>query len=174
MADMTVRTAQDAVGEAIAIAPAQNSPSAPNPQRLDRRESITRDIQSTTGLDEAVLERLVRKFYATAQKDVVIGHLFEGVEDWELHITKITAFWSSVALLTGRYHGQPLATHHPLNLSRTHFRRWLVLFEETAREECTWEGAEYLMGKARLIAKSLEMGVAAARGELTFLVDEVP
>src|SRR6478735_4409780 len=93
-----------------------NPPSVPIPENAERRAAITRDIQAATGLDEAVLERLVRTFYATARQDEVIGHLFNGVHDWEAHIARITTFWSSVGLLTGSYHGQPLAAHLPLPL----------------------------------------------------------
>lgn len=141
-------------------------PSIAYPESAERRAAITRDVQMATGLDEVVLERLVRSFYATARRDAIIGHLFEGVQDWDEHITRITNFWSSVALLTGRYHGQPLVAHLPLRLAPLHFARWLALFEQTAREICTQEGADYLMERAQRIARSLEMGVAASRGEL--------
>ncbi|HBK08333.1 MAG TPA: preprotein translocase subunit TatC [Acetobacteraceae bacterium] len=141
-------------------------PSIPFPENAERRAAITRDIQAATDLDEAVLERLVRTFYDTARRDEVIGHLFDGVQDWEKHISKITAFWSSVALLTGRYHGQPLAAHFPLRLEPLHFARWLALFEKTAREVCSVAGADLLMDKAHRIARSLEIGVAVSRGEL--------
>jgi hemoglobin len=143
-----------------------NPPSIPFPENAERRAAITSGIQAATGLDEAVLERLVRSFYATAREDAVIGHLFDHVQDWDTHIAKITTFWSSVALLTGRYHGQPLAAHFPLPLEPLHFARWLALFEQTARKTCTPEGADYLMEKAHRIARSLQMGVAVSRGEL--------
>ena len=140
--------------------------SAPVPENTERRAAIAQGIQAATGLDEAVLERLVRAFYGKARQDAVIGHLFDGVQDWEHHISKITAFWSSVGLLTGRYHGQPLPPHAKLPLEPHHFSRWLVLFEQTLKEVCSEEGAAYLMEKARRIASSLEMGVAFARGVL--------
>ena len=143
-----------------------NPPSVPLPENAERRAAITRGIQAATGLDEAVLEHLVRSFYATARQDEVIGHLFAHVRDWETHIAKITTFWSSVGLLTGRYHGQPLAAHLPLPLEPSHFARWLLLFEQTARQVCTPDGADYLMEKAHRIARSLELGVAVSRGEL--------
>jgi hemoglobin len=143
-----------------------NPPSIPFPENAARRAAITSGIQAATGLDEAVLEHLVRSFYATARQDEVIGHLFDHVQDWEQHIAKIATFWSSVGLLTGRYHGQPLAAHLPLPLEPLHFARWLVLFEQTAREKCTPEGADYLMGRAQRIARSLETGVVVSRGEL--------
>lgn len=146
--------------------PTTSPPSVPFPESPERRAAITSGIQAATGLDEAVLEHLVRTFYATARQDEVIGHLFDGVTDWEKHIAKITTFWSSVGLLTGRYHGQPLAAHSPLPLEPLHFARWLVLFEQTARDTCSPEGADYLMEKAHRIARSLEMGVAVSRGQL--------
>jgi hemoglobin len=108
--------------------------------------------------------------YAAARRDAVLGSAFDGVGDWEKHIAKITAFWSSVALMTGRYHGQPLAAHFPLGLQPPHFVRWLALFEETTREVCTAAGAGHLMEKAHRIARSLELGMAAHRGELPFRI----
>jgi hemoglobin len=136
------------------------------PENAARRAAITRDIQSATGLNEAVLGRLVRTFYAGARRDEVIGHLFDDVRDWDKHIARITAFWSSVGLLTGRYHGQPLAAHLPLALEPQHFVRWLALFEATVREVCTPEAVKYLMEKAHRIARSLELGIAVHKGEL--------
>ncbi len=142
------------------------TPSIALPESAERRAAITHGIQQATALDEVVLERLVRAFYAAARQDEVIGHLFDGVEDWEKHIARITVFWSSVALMTGRYHGQPLVPHLPLRLEQSHFARWLILFEDTAKAICTREGAAYLMEKAHRIAGSLELGAAVDRGEL--------
>ncbi len=120
----------------------------------------------TVTLNDATLERLMRAFYATARQDAAIGRLFDHVQDWEAHIARITRFWSSVALMSGTYHGQPMAAHIPLDLHTAHFARWLVLFEATAREICTAPDADYLIEKARRIAQSLEFGCAAQRGEL--------
>ncbi len=141
-------------------------PSAAIPETPRDRAALTRDIETATGLDEAVLERLLRAFYAAARADAELGPLFAHVEDWEAHIARIGAFWSSVALMTGRYHGQPLAAHAPLDLHPAHFTRWLALFEATAGQHCTPAGAAYLMERACRIARSLEYGTAALRGEL--------
>lgn len=143
-----------------------NPPSLAFPETAERRAALAREIAATTGLDEATLARLVRAFYAMARKDAVIGHLFDGVADWEQHIAKITDFWSSVALLSGRYHGQPLAAHLKLDLETAHFTRWLTLFEATVRATCPDESVGYLMEKAQRIARSLELGTAVARGHL--------
>jgi hemoglobin len=141
-------------------------PSMPFPENAERRAAISRSIQVETGLDEVVLERLVRTFYDAARRDPVLGPAFDGVSDWEKHIAKITTFWSSVALMTGRYHGQPVAAHFPLQLQPLHFARWLALFEENTRAVCTAGGAAHLMEKAHRIARSLELGMAAQCGEL--------
>lgn len=141
-------------------------PSRAIPETQERRAALSREIGIATGLDDAVLERLVRAFYSAAREDAMLGPLFDRVHDWEAHIAKITTFWSSVALMTGRYHGQPLAAHVPLQLQPQHFGRWLALFEETATSVCSPEAVTYLMEKARRIAQSLEFGSAVQRGEL--------
>lgn len=141
-------------------------PSIPFAETPERRAEWTRQIQATTGLDEPLLERVVRAFYGTARQDPVIGHLFDGVEDWESHIARITTFWSSVALMSGRYHGNPMAPHLKLPLEQPHFARWLALFECTVRDTCSEAGATLLLEKARRIAQSLQLGIEAKRGVL--------
>jgi hemoglobin len=136
------------------------------PETPERRAEITRQIQAATGLDEPLLERVVRAFYGAARQDPVIGQLFDNVQDWEAHIARITAFWSSVALMSGHYHGNPMAPHLKLPLEPPHFARWLTLFERTVRDLCSEAGGDLLLKKARRIAQSLQFGVEAKRGVL--------
>ena len=42
-----------------------------------RRAEITAAIQQETGIDEALIERLVRGFYARVREDALIGPVFE-------------------------------------------------------------------------------------------------
>ena len=129
-----------------------------------RRAVITAQIQSETTIDEAMIDRLIRGFYARVRDDDVLGPIFaEKIEDWEPHLQKMRAFWSSVALMSGRYHGQPMAKHLPLPIDARHFDRWLALFETTARDLCPPEAAEHFAMLAGRIAESLELGVARAR-----------
>lgn len=114
---------------------------------------------AATGLDEAMLERLVRAFYGLARQDAELGPIFQRVADWEHHVAGITAFWSSVALGSGRYRGRPMQAHAPLGLTPAHFARWLSLFERTARDLCPPAGAALLIDRARRIAASLEAGL---------------
>ncbi|HKN30386.1 MAG TPA: group III truncated hemoglobin [Roseiarcus sp.] len=132
-----------------------------------RRAAITSQIQAETGIDEAMIERLVRGFYARVKDDAVLGPIFASkIDGWEPHLQRMFAFWSSVALMSGRYHGQPMAKHLPLPIDARHFDRWIALFEETARELCPPEAADHFVMLARRVAESLELGVAGAHAVL--------
>lgn len=132
-----------------------------------RRAAAIAQIQGQTGIDEVMIDRLVRGFYARVRADEVLSPVFAAVvEDWEPHLQRMCAFWSSVALMSGRYHGQPMARHLPLPIHAAHFDRWLELFEEAARELCPPAAAGHFVMLARRIAESLEMGIAGTRGNL--------
>ena len=76
-------------------------------------------------------------------------------------------FWSSVLLMSGRFHGAPMPAHMRIGgLEGAHFARWLELFGETTAELCSPEAAALFLAKAKMIAQSLQLGVAAARGEI--------
>jgi hemoglobin len=133
----------------------------------ERRAQITAEIVARTGITEAMIERMVRGFYAKVRQDAVLAPVFEArIQDWEPHLEQMFAFWSSVALMSGRYHGSPMAKHIPLPIDAGHFDRWLALFEETAREICPPEAAAHFVERARRIAESLELGVASRHGVL--------
>jgi hemoglobin len=125
---------------------------------------MTAEIMARTGLDEGMLTELVHAFYAKVRDDSVLGPIFEArIADWAPHLERMVAFWSSVALMTGRYHGAPVPAHAPLPIGAAHFHRWLALFRETAHEVCTPEGAAHVIERAERIARSLNMAVAQAQ-----------
>lgn len=133
----------------------------------ERREQIVADITSRTGITEEMIERLVRSFYTRVRTDAMLAPIFDArIKDWEPHLQQMCAFWSSVALMSGRYHGAPMPKHLPLPVDAAHFDRWLALFEATAAEVCPPEAAEHFIERARRIAASLELGVAGANGVL--------
>jgi hemoglobin len=133
----------------------------------ERRTLISDEIAQRTGIDDAMIERLVRTFYAHTAQDAVLGPIFaEHIKDWEIHIAKLCDFWSSVALLSGRYHGTPMTAHLPMPVAKGEFARWLAIFTETANEVCPPEAAAHFIERASRIAASLELGVAASRGEI--------
>ena len=89
------------------------------------------------GIDEAGLERLVHAFYARVREDAELGPIFnDAIADWPEHLARLTAFWSSVMLTSGRYKGQPVPAHmkHRSRITPALFDRWLALWGETARE----------------------------------------
>jgi hemoglobin len=131
------------------------------------RDLIIRDIVLRTGIDEPMIERLVQTFYGRARLDPLIGPIFENkVRDWEAHIRRMCDFWSSIALMSGRYHGQPMVAHLPLPIDTPHFDRWLEIFAETAQDVCPPAAAAHFLERAHRIAESLELGVAVRKGEI--------
>ncbi len=130
-----------------------------------RRAAITSQIQVETGIDEAMIERLIRSFYARGRDDAILGPIFAAkIKAREPHLQKMFAFWSSVALMSRWRRGEPMARHLPLPIDAQHFDRWLALFAETAHEVCPRAAAERFILLSRRIAESLELGIANSQG----------
>jgi hemoglobin len=133
----------------------------------ERRAAIVQQMREQTGIDEAMIEQLVHGFYARIRTDGLLGPIFNSrIHDWEPHLQRMCAFWSSVVLSSGAYHGQPMRMHLPLPVDARHFDHWLHLFEQTARNLFTDRIAEYFLDRARRIAASLELGIASSHGVL--------
>lgn len=131
-----------------------------SPEITSVRPEMTRALMRATGLDEAQLSELVHRFYVRAREDALLGPIFEeGIADWPAHLDRMVDFWSSVALMTGRYHGAPIPAHAGLPVTWDHFERWLALFAETAREICSPDGAAHLITRAEQIALSLDRAI---------------
>lgn len=128
------------------------------------RPQVTARMMAQTGLDEDVLHALVHRFYDKVRVDPLLGPIFDArIADWGPHLDRMVAFWSSVALMTGRYHGRPVQAHTPLPVEPRHFDRWLALFRETAQQVCTPAGAAHVIERAERIAQSLQIAVKDAR-----------
>ena len=134
---------------------------------MSRRAQVTAEIVARTGIDDAMIEPLVRRFYAKVRNDPLLGPIFAArISDWEPHLARMCAFWSSVALMSGDYHGSPMEKHQVLPIDAAHFDRWLALFEQTAFEACPPAAADHFVERAQRIAQSLELGVAGWHGIL--------
>lgn len=136
------------------------------PSVTSARPVITAALMEETGLDEATLRDLVHCFYDKVRADEVLGPIFAArITDWAPHLERMVAFWSSVALMTGRYHGAPVPAHATLPVTWAHFDRWLDLFRQTATQVCPPVGAAHVIERAERIARSLHMAVEdTARG----------
>jgi hemoglobin len=131
------------------------------------RNLIIEDIIARTGIDDSMIERLVRSFYGRAplirssdrcsRARFMIGRFTSG---------ECCAFWSSIVLMSGRYHGQPMVAHLPLPIDPPYFDRWLEIFANTARDVCPPSAAAHFLERAHRIADSLELGIVVRKGEI--------
>ncbi len=136
---------------------------ADHPRISSARPEMTRAIMDRTGLDQAALTDLVHRFYGKIRADAVLGPIFASrIADWSSHLERMVSFWSSVALMTGAYHGAPVPAHAHLPVTWAHFERWLTLFRSTAHETCPPAGAALVIERAERIARSLHMAVEGA------------
>lgn len=140
-------------------------PASPSIPVRSARPAMTAELMGATGLDEERLTVLVHTFYDKVRADPLLGPIFEArIADWGPHLAQMVSFWSSVALMTGGYHGSPVEKHAPLPIGAEHFERWLALFEETARQICPPAGAAHVVERAHRIARSLRMAAEDAAG----------
>ena len=118
--------------------------------------------------DEADIAVLVARFYERVHLDPVLAPVFAAVEEWDAHLARLRAFWSSVLLGTGAYKGDPFGVHLRHPIEPHHFDAWLRLWAETAHEVARPELADAAIARAGRIAESLKAGlffraVSAAR-----------
>lgn len=133
-----------------------SDPNSASPSRAD----LVQKVMQETGLSEALLQELVETFYAKLRLDPLLGPIFAAhVHDWPEHLERIGRFWSSVALMTGRYQGSPVEAHRNLPVDWSHFQRWLMLFGQTAHALLPASGADYLILRAERIARSLHNAI---------------
>jgi len=131
-----------------------------------RRAAAVARLQAETGIDAAMIKRLVDGFYERVRGDELLAPVFASrIVDWGPHLERMYRFWDSVVLMSGAYLGRPMARHRPLPIDAAHFARWLELFERTARELCPPAAAEVFIDRARRMGRSLEAGVAAAASD---------
>ena len=118
-------------------------------------------------ISEESIKRLVDAFYARVRRDPALSPVFaaaigESEDQWGPHLEKMYAFWSSVMLTSGRYHGNPFKAHKDLPaFDEKLFDRWLELFAQTARELHTPDMAARFIEKSTMIAQSLKYGLYA-------------
>ncbi|MFC4352601.1 group III truncated hemoglobin [Fodinicurvata halophila] len=132
--------------------PHPDSPAAKDPAETTSRTPIT----------EALIERLVRDFHGRIRRDPVLGPLFleELDHDWDAHLERMCAFWSSEMLGTGRYRGRPIPAHQNIRTIRpAHFDRWLGLFRQSAFAVCERTVALAFVDRAERSTETLKSTV---------------
>lgn len=123
-------------------------------------------------LDDEGLSGLVALFYSRIRRDAELGPIFnDAIADWPAHLAKLTDFWHSVMLTSGRFKGNPMMKHliHRKRIRTEDFDRWLALWDVTTAEVMAPGAASALQAKARRIGESLKLALYyrpedAARG----------
>ena len=113
-------------------------------------------------LDETGLRTLVDRFYERVRADAELGPVFNNaIHDWPEHLARLTDFWHSVMLTSGRYKGQPVPVHmkHRAHMTPALFQRWLGLWSETTAELMAPADAAVLQEKAGRIGESLQLAL---------------
>ena len=75
----------------------------------------------------------------------------DAIADWPAHLSKLTDFWHSVMLTSGRYKGNPMAAHikHRAAITPQMFDRWLALWSDVTGEMLPPADAQAMQAKAR-------------------------
>lgn len=119
-------------------------------------------MHATSQLDEDGLSRLVDVFYGRVRRDGELGPIFnDAISDWPAHLSKLTDFWHSVMLTSGRFKGNPMMKHlvHRARIRPEHFDRWLALWGDVTSELMPPEHAAALQEKAERIGESLKLAL---------------
>jgi hemoglobin len=123
---------------------------------------MTLAIEKSGEISEESIRRLVDAFYAKVRVDSALGPIFTRAipGDWEPHLEKMVAFWSSVMLTSGRYKGNPVVKHLVIpGMTPELFTRWLILFDAICRELFDDAVCAAFRGKAERIAESLKIAL---------------
>jgi hemoglobin len=118
------------------------------------------DVNESPNLEPDHIAGLVERFYDKVRRDPELSPVFNAaVHDWDDHKRTLTSFWSSVALKTASYRGNPMAAHRAHPIRAEHFDRWLNLWRETTAEVLAPEHAAQLCQYAERIGQSLRYGL---------------
>ena len=133
-------------------------------QSAEARRKKLQAAAASIGVSEAYISQLVEAFYTKIRADDVLGPIFASAikdGDWAPHLATMKRFWSSVALSTGHYSGQPVPKHKAHSaIQPEHFALWLDLFEHTLHETAPDPATvPYFMERANRIAKSLQLAL---------------
>ncbi|MCP1199644.1 group III truncated hemoglobin [Notoacmeibacter sp. MSK16QG-6] len=128
------------------------------PDDLTVRSASRSPVPAAPGIQAADISLMVDRFYDAIRRDERLGPLFDGViEDrWPAHLNRMKAFWRSVLLRTGEYHGRPVPAHNGIaDLRSSDFERWIALFDATTNEIFEPQAAIVIQSAARRVGSSL-------------------
>ena len=98
---------------------------------------------------------LVDTFYGEIMKDRLLSPFFNSLH-LPTHLPKMVNFWSFVLLDETGYTTNVTEKHLNLKLDKTHFDRWIALFNQTVDELFAGEKVEFAKQRAFLIGWTIE------------------
>lgn len=110
---------------------------------------------------ETAIMAMVRRFYALALEDDLLGPMFRAeIDDFDAHYGIVADFWSHALLGTDRYQrGTPFVHHTKLVVQEAHFDRWMAAFEQAVSETLPPALAGPAMKRALHMTESFRMGM---------------
>ncbi|MCI9843456.1 group III truncated hemoglobin [Flavobacterium pectinovorum] len=76
------------------------------------------------------IKQMVDTFYDSVKKDDLLGPIFNDKLQgrWPEHLQKMYGFWQTILFDVRAYSGTPFPPHKQLPVDKTHFDRWVILF----------------------------------------------
>lgn len=111
------------------------------------------------------IEVLVNRFYEKVKLDPLISHYFTKVipVNWEKHLPLMYDFWETVLFYTGTYTGNPMMKHmgiHEMShFTKSHFKQWLYLFDQTVDDYFGGPNANAIKERAQNIAAVMQIKI---------------
>lgn len=102
---------------------------------------------------------LVDRFYEKVRADELIGPIFNSRiadDKWSIHLERMYTFWNTILFDASEYKGNPFQKHIPLKIDKSHFDRWLLLFESVLTENFKGVKADEALMRAQNIAHIFE------------------
>jgi hemoglobin len=113
------------------------------------------------------IDLLIRHFYEKLLVDDQVGFIFTDVAkiDLESHLPVLSDFWETTIFHKVVYKGNVLKIHQDLNmkvqLTNSHFERWLTLFNESVDDLYNGNTADQFKIKALSIATVMRIKLHA-------------
>lgn len=112
---------------------------------------------------------LVDRFYEKVLADELIGLFFTKIVklNTKIHIPVMYDFWETTLLRGRSYKGNPMVKHIELDrmkaIEKKHFDRWIVLWQETVKENFVGEKAMLAIQRANQIAQLMQHKISDVR-----------
>jgi hemoglobin len=122
-------------------------------------------LYERVGGHEGIL-KLIRPFYADVRQHAVLGPIFNAhIQDWPVHLEKITEFWARQMGGPSSYPGGFAGAHLRLGIGPEHFKHWQTLWDFNCKRNLPAAEAAEASELAHRLGEQLER-IVGGRGGL--------